>query len=146
MLRMLSVLLRMVLSLKCLIINNFKDVKPFPRIYQILAPDQPPAFRQNAIATSLFSATVFIPFRLMARGKTVHFASCRCGRLCESAKANHNNIKLNPVFRGMLRENPRGFNQRKYCVKYWRKGIVGFRCPFWPPDEALEPQDEALHL
>jgi len=33
MLRVLPVLLRMVLSLKYLRINNVKDVKPFPRIY-----------------------------------------------------------------------------------------------------------------
>jgi hypothetical protein len=68
----------------------------------------------------------------------------RLERKC--VKADHNNIKLNPVFRGMLRENSRGFNQRKYCDKHWRKGIVGFRCPFRPPNEALEPQDEAVHL
>jgi hypothetical protein len=64
----------------------------------------------------------------------------------KSAKANHNNIKLNPVFRGMLREKSRGFNQRKYCDKHWRKGIVGFWRSFRTPDEALEPQDEAVHL
>ena len=46
----------------------------------------------------------------------------------------------------MLRDKClRGFNQRKY-VKYWRKRTIGFRRPFWTPDEALEPQDEAIHL
>jgi len=35
MLRILATLLRIVLSLKCLVINNVKDVKPFPRIYHL---------------------------------------------------------------------------------------------------------------
>jgi hypothetical protein len=39
MLRMLQVLLRIVLSLKCLGINNVKDVKPFLRMCPICTSD-----------------------------------------------------------------------------------------------------------
>jgi hypothetical protein len=47
MLRMLPSLLRIVLSLKCLGINNVKDVKPFPRIYHLRACEQPPRSYQR---------------------------------------------------------------------------------------------------
>jgi hypothetical protein len=46
MLRMLTILLRIVLSFKCLRINNVKDVKPFTRYV-------PFAFLSEAIKTNL---------------------------------------------------------------------------------------------
>src|ERR1700677_1607190 len=42
----------------------------------------------------------------------------------KGAKANHNNIKLNPVFRGMLRKKSRGFNQRKIVISIGVKELL----------------------
>jgi Ribosomal protein S2 len=60
----------------------------------------------------------------LAKGKTVHFALSKCGRWRQGARANQNNIKLNPVFRGMPGEDSRGFNQRKIVLSIGVKELL----------------------
>ncbi len=54
------------------------------------------------VATKCFSAILTVPFAKVGKGKTVHFASSRCGRMRQMARrrtiTTSNN---NPVFRGM---------------------------------------------
>jgi hypothetical protein len=50
-----------------------------------------------AVATSRFSANFNLPFITVGKGKTALISAF------EWAWNGHNNIKLNPVFRGMVR-------------------------------------------
>jgi hypothetical protein len=71
---------------------------------------------QLPIATCRFSVTLNIPFRPKDEGEQ-RFISHRVDAVCvlKGAQADHNNIKINPVFRGMLRENHVVLTKGKLC-------------------------------
>src|SRR5437867_3968571 len=74
-------------------------------------------------------------------GKTAANACIRVGA------GGHNNIETNPVFRGMVRRHaPVSFQQKETCAQYWHQRIVRRRRPFRTPNQAVESQDEAIHL
>jgi hypothetical protein len=109
------------------------------------------------IVTARFPAILHHPFAEIGRGEN-GLMRIELMRACRAGLSRRNKTKteperrrttttsnINPVFRGMLRKI-RSLNQRKNCVKHWHQRIIGFGRPFRAPDEALEPQDEAVHL
>jgi hypothetical protein len=127
------VLLKM-LHLSCLSSNDVADVAPFPTSHTFGQPLRSIAHLRAPLRTLRglrCAAKYLLPQRVYLIVCSSLSPDWRWGKkrffthrvdaagVPEGAMADHNNIKINPVFRGMLRENSRGFNQRKYCVKHW---------------------------
>src|ERR1700690_1357298 len=85
-----------------------------------------------------------MPDGRLAKETALNSYSSECGFFFRARRRAITTSKSIPCSAGWFAAA--NFQPKENCVKHWRKRIVGIGRPFRTPNEALEPQDEAVHL